>query len=101
MLGESMKYVRIKPTIVEAIQCFTTPESIAQIEKLVGDSVEINNNLKSPHIKISTYSVLFRDGERVDLVIINSGDYILRDEEGYFSTMTKDEFEKEFKEVLE
>lgn len=35
-----MKYVRIKPTIVETIQCFTTPEGIAQIEKFVGNSVK-------------------------------------------------------------
>ena len=96
-----MKYVRIKPTMVEAIQCFTTPESIAQIEKFVGDSVKINNNLKPPHIEISTYSVLFRDCERVDAALINPGDYVLRDEEGYFNTMTKDEFEEEFKEVSE
>ena len=90
-----------KPTIVEAIQCFTTPDSIAQIEKFVGDSVEINNNLKPPYIEISTYSVLFRDCERVDLVVIKPGDYVLRDEEWYFNTMTKDEFEEEFKEVSE
>ena len=95
------KYVRIKPIIVEAIQCFTTPESIAQIEKFVGDSVEINNNLNPQHIEISTFSVLFRDCERVDLVLIHPGDYILRDEEGYFNTMTKDEFEEEFEEVSE
>lgn len=49
-----MKYARIKPIIVEAIQCFTTPESIAQIEKFVGNSVKINNNLNPPHIEIST-----------------------------------------------
>lgn len=96
-----MKYVRIKPTIVEAIQCFTTPESIAQIEKFIGDSVEINNNLNPPHIRISTFPALFRDGETVDSVLISPGDYILRDEEGYFDTMIKDEFEEEFKEVSE
>lgn len=65
-----MKYVRIKPTIVEAIQCFTTPESIAQIEKFVGNSVKINNNLNPPHIEISAYPALFRDGERVDSVLV-------------------------------
>lgn len=96
-----MKYVRIKPTVVEAIQCFTTPKSIVQIEKFVGDSVKINNNLNPPHIEISTYPAPFRDGERVDSVLIEPGDYVLRDEEGYFDTMTKDEFEKEFKEVSE
>lgn len=96
-----MKYVRKKPTIVEAIQCFTTPEGIAQIEKLVGNSVKINNNLNSPNIEISTYPALFRDGERVDSVLIEPGDYVLRDEEGYFDTMIKDEFEEEFKEVSE
>lgn len=96
-----MKYVRIKPTIVEAIQCFTTPEDIAQIEKFVGNSVKINNNLNSPNIEISTYPALFRDGERVDSVLIEPGDYVLRDEEGYFDTMVKDEFEEEFKEVSE
>ncbi|UVM80583.1 MAG: PGDYG protein [Bacteriophage sp.] len=96
-----MKYVRIKPTIVEAIQCFTTPEGIAQIEKFVGNSVKINNNLNSPNIEISTYPALFRDGERVDSVLIEPGDYVLRDEEGYFDTMVKDEFEEEFKEVSE
>ena len=96
-----MKYVRIKPTIVEAIQCFVTPESIAQIEKFVGNSVKINNNLSSPNIEISTYPALFRDGERVDSALIKPGDYVLRDEEGYFDTMVKDEFEEEFKEVSE
>lgn len=96
-----MKYVRKKPTIVEAIQCFTTPEGIAQIEKFVGNSVKINNNLNSPNIEISTYPALFRDGERVDSVLIEPGDYVLRDEEGYFNTMVKDEFEEEFKEVSE
>ena len=96
-----MKYVRIKPTIVEAIQCFTTPESIAQIEKFVGNSVKINNNLNPPHIEISAYPALFRDGERVDSVLVEPGDYVLRDEEGYFNTMVKDEFEEEFKEVSE
>lgn len=96
-----MKYVRIKPTIVEAIQCFTTPEGIAQIEKFVGNSVKINNNLNSPNIEISTYPALFRDGERVDSVLIEPGDYVLRAEEGYFDTMVKDEFEEEFKEVSE
>nr|DAV22993.1 MAG TPA: PGDYG protein [Caudoviricetes sp.] len=96
-----MKYVRKKPTIVEAIQCFTTPEGIAQIEKFVGNSVKINNNLNSPNIEISTYPALFRDGERVDSVLIEPGDYVLRDEEGYFDTMIKDEFEEEFKEVSE
>nr|UVX77739.1 MAG: PGDYG protein [Bacteriophage sp.] len=96
-----MKYVRIKPTIVEAIQCFTTPEGIAQIEKFVGNSVKINNNLNSPNIEISTYPALFRDGERVDSVLIEPGDYVLRDEEGYFDTMVKDEFEEEFNEVSE
>ena len=96
-----MKYVRKKPTIVEAIQCFTTPEGIAQIEKFVGTSVKINNNLNSPNIEISTYPALFRDGERVDSVLIEPGDYVLRDEEGYFDTMIKDEFEEEFKEVSE
>lgn len=96
-----MKYVRIKPTIVEAIQCFTTPEGIAQIEKFVGNSVKINNNLNSPNIEISTYPALFRDGERVDSVLIEPGDYVLRDEEGYFDTMVKDEFEEEFKEASE
>lgn len=96
-----MKYVRIKPTIVEAIQCFTTPEGIAQIEKFVGNSVKINNNLNPPNIEISTYPALFRDGERVDSVLIEPGDYVLRDEEGYFDTMVKDEFEEEFKEVSE
>lgn len=96
-----MKYVRIKPTIVETIQCFTTPESIAQIEKFVCDSVKINNNLNPPHIEISTYPALFRDGERVDSVFIEPGDYVLRDEEGYFDTMVKDEFEEEFKEASE
>lgn len=96
-----MKYVRKKPTIVEAIQCFTTPESIAQIEKFVGNSVKINNNLNSPHIEISTYPALFRNGEMVDSVLIKPGDYVLRDEEGYFDTMIKDEFEEEFKEVSE
>lgn len=90
-----------KPTIVEAIQCFTTPEGIAQIEKFVGNSVKINNNLNSPNIEISTYPALFRDGERVDSVLIEPGDYVLRDEEGYFDTMIKDEFEEEFKEVSE
>lgn len=97
----SIKYVRIKPTIVEAIQCFTTPESIAQIEKFVGNSVKINNNLNPPHIEISAYPALFRDGERVDSVLVEPGDYVLRDEEGYFDTMVKDEFEEEFKEVSE
>lgn len=96
-----MKYVRIKPTIVEAIQCFTTPESIAQIEKFVDNSVKINNNLNPPHIEISAYPALFRDGERVDSVLVEPGDYVLRDEEGYFDTMVKDEFEEEFKEVSE
>lgn len=96
-----MKYVRKKPTIVEAIQCFTTPEGIAQIEKFVGNSVKINSNLNSPNIEISTYPALFRDGERVDSVLIEPGDYVLRDEEGYFDTMIKDEFEEEFKEVSE
>lgn len=96
-----MKYVRKKPTIVEAIQCFTTPEGIAQIEKFVGNSVKINNNLNSPNIEISTYPALFRDGERVDSVLIEPGDYVLRDEEGYFDTMIKDEFEEEFKKVSE
>lgn len=96
-----MKYVRIKPTIVEAIQCFTTPEGIAQIEKFVGNSVKINNNLNPPHIEISAYPALFRDGERVDSVLVEPGDYVLRDEEGYFDTMVKDEFEEEFKEVSE
>jgi hypothetical protein len=96
-----MKYVRKKPTIVEAIQCFTTPESIAQIEKFVGNSVKINNNLNPPHIEISAYPALFRDGERVDSVLVEPGDYVLRDEEGYFDTMVKDEFEEEFKEVSE
>ena len=96
-----MKYVRKKPTIVEAIQCFTTPEGIAQIEKFVGNSVKINNNLNSPNIEISTYPALFRDGERVDSVLIEPGDYVLRDEEGYFDTMIKDEFEEEFKVVSE
>lgn len=96
-----MKYVRIKPTIVEAIQCFTTPESIAQIEKFVGNSVKINNNLNPPHIEISAYPALFRDGERVDSVLVEPGDYVLRDEEGYFDIMEKDEFEEEFKEVSE
>ena len=96
-----MKYVRIKPTIVEAIQCFTTPESIAQIEKFVGNSVKINNNLNPPHIEISAYPALFRDGERVDSLLVEPGDYVLRDEEGYFDTMVKDEFEEEFKEVSE
>lgn len=96
-----MKYVRKKPTIVEAIQCFTTPEGIAQIEKFVGNSAKINNNLNSPNIEISTYPALFRDGERVDSVLIEPGDYVLRDEEGYFDTMIKDEFEEEFKEVSE
>nr|UVY12609.1 MAG: hypothetical protein [Bacteriophage sp.] len=96
-----MKYVRIKPTIVEAIQCFTTPKSIAQIEKFVGNSVKINNNLNPPHIEISAYPALFRDGERVDSVLIEPGDYVLRDEEGYFDTMIKDESEEEFKEVSE
>lgn len=90
-----------KPTIVEAIQCFITPEGIAQIEKFVGNSVKINNNLNSPNIEISTYPALFRDGERVDSVLIEPGDYVLRDEEGYFDTMIKDEFEEEFKEVSE
>ena len=101
MRGESMKYVRKKPTIVEAIQCFTTPDSIAQIEKFVGNSVKINNNLNPPHIEISAYPALFRDGERVDSVLVEPGDYVLRDEEGYFDTMVKDEFEEEFKEVSE
>lgn len=96
-----MKYVRIKPTIVEAIQCFTTPESIAQIEKFVGNSVKINNNLNPPHIEISTYPAPFRDGERVDSALVEPGDYVLRDEEGCFDTMVKDEFEEEFKEVSE
>jgi hypothetical protein len=96
-----MKYARIKPTIVEAIQCFTTPESITQIEKFVGNSVKINNNLNPPHIEISAYPALFRDGERVDSVLVEPGDYVLRDEEGYFDTMVKDEFEEEFKEVSE
>lgn len=96
-----MKYARIKPTIVEAIQCFTTPESITQIEKFVGNSVKINSNLNPPNIEISTYPALFRDGEMVDSVLIEPGDYVLRDEEGYFDTMVKDEFEEEFKEVSE
>jgi len=96
-----MKYARIKPTIVEAIQCFTTPESITQIEKFVGNSVKINNNLNPPHIEISAYPALFRDGERVDSVLVEPGDYVLRDEEGYFDIMVKDEFEEEFKEVSE
>ncbi len=96
-----MKYMRIKPTVVEAVQCFTAPESIAQIEKFVGNSVKINNKLNPPNIEISTYPAPFRDGERVDSVLIEPGDYILRDEEGYFDTMVKDEFEEEFKEVSE
>ena len=96
-----MNYVRIKPTIVEAIQCFPTTQSIAQIEKFVGNSVKINNNLNPPLIEISAYPALFRDGERVDSVLIEPGDYVLRDEEGYFDTMIKDEFEEEFKEVSE
>ena len=96
-----MKYVRIKPTIVEAIQCFATSESIAQIEKFVGNSAKINNRLNSPHIEISTYPALFRDGERVDSVLVEPGDYVLHDEEGYFDTMAKDKFEEEFKEVSE
>lgn len=96
-----MKYVRIKPTMVEAIQCFTTPESMAQIEKFVGNSVKINNKLNPPNIEISAYPALFRDGERVDSVLIEPGDYVLRDEEGYFDTMVKDEFEEEFKEASE
>ena len=96
-----MKYARIKPTIVEAIQCFTTPESITQIEKFAGNSVKINSNLNPPNIEISTYPAPFRDGEMVDSVLIEPGDYVLRDEEGYFDTMVKDEFEEEFKEVSE
>jgi hypothetical protein len=96
-----MKYARIKPTIVEAIQCFTTPESITQIEKFVGNSVKINSNLNPPNIEISTYPAPFRDGGMVDSVLIEPGDYVLRDEEGYFDTMVKDEFEEEFKEVSE
>ena len=96
-----MKYVRIKPTIVEAIQCFTNPKSMAQIEKFVGNSAKINNNLDPPHIEISVYPALFRDGEGIDSVLVEPGDYVLRDEEGYFDTMVKDEFEEEFKEVSE
>lgn len=101
MRGESMKYVRIKPTIVEAIQCFATPESIAQIEQFVGNSAKIDNSFRTPCIRVSTYPALFKDGERCDGAFMEPGDYILRDEEGYFNTMTKDEFEEEFKEVSE
>jgi hypothetical protein len=36
-----------------------------------------------------------------DSVLVEPGDYVLCDEEGYFDTMTKDEFEEEFKEVSE
>ena len=50
-----MKYVRIKPTIIEAIQCFATPKGIAQIEKFVGNSVKINNKFNPPNIEISAY----------------------------------------------
>ena len=52
-------------------------------------------------IEICPYPALFRDGERVDSVLVEPGDYVLRDEEGYFDTMVKDEFEEEFKEVSE
>lgn len=96
-----MKYVRIKPTIIEAIQCFATPKGIAQIEKFVGNSVKINNKFNPPNIEISAYPAPFRDGEMADSVLIEPGDYVLRDEEGYFDTMVKDEFEEEFKEVSE
>mgnify|MGYP006863046454 FL=1 len=96
-----MKYVRIKPTIVEAIQCFATSESIAQIEKFVGNSAKIVNRCRTPHIIVSTYPNLFKDGERCGAAFMEPGDYILRDEEGYFDTMAKDKFEEEFKEVSE
>lgn len=96
-----MKYVRIKPTIVEAIQCFTTSESIAQIEKFVGNSAKIVNNFRTPCIRVSTYPNLFKDDERCGAAFMEPGDYILRDEEGYFDTMAKDKFEEEFKEVSE
>ena len=95
------KYVRVKPTIVEAIQCFATSESIAQIEKFVGNSVKINNNHNPPNIEISAYPAPFRDGEMANSVLIEPGDYVLYDEEGYFDTMIKDEFEEEYKEVSE
>jgi hypothetical protein len=96
-----MKYVRIKPTIVEAIQCFATSESIAQIEKFVGNSVKIVNSFRTPSVRVSTYPNLFKDDERCDAAFMKPGDYILRDEEGYFDTMAKDKFEEEFKEVSE
>ena len=96
-----MKYVRIKPTIVEAIQCFATSESIAQIEQFVGNSAKVVNNGRTPCIRVSTFPNSFRDDERCGAVFMKSGDYILRDEEGYFNTMAKDEFEEEFKEVSE
>lgn len=95
------KYVRVKPTIVEAIQCFDTPESIVQIKKFVGNSAKINNEHRHPWIEVSAYPALFKDGERIEAVLIEPGDYILRDEEGYFDTMAKDDFEKEYKEVSE
>lgn len=95
------KYVRVKPTIVEAIQCFATSESITQIEKFVGNSAKIDNSFRTPCIRVSAYPALFKDGERCDAALMEPGDYILRDEEGYFDTMTKDEFEKEYKEVSE
>ena len=95
------KYVRVKPTIVEAIQCFATSESIAQIEQFVGNSAKIDNSFRTPCIRVSTYPALFKDGESCDGAFITTGDYILRDEEGYFDTMAKDKFEKEYKEVFE
>ena len=95
------KYVRTKPTIVEAIQCFATSEGIAQIEEFVGNSAKIDNSFRTPQIVVSAYPALFKDGERIDSVFVEHGDYILCDEEGYFDTMTKDEFEKEYKEASE
>lgn len=95
------KYVRVKTTVIEAIQCFATSESIAQIEQFVGNSAKVVNNGRTPCIRVSTFPNSFRDDERCGAVFMKSGDYILRDEEGYFDTITKDEFEKECREVSE
>lgn len=93
------KYVRVKPTIVEAIQCFNTPECIARIEEIIGTSVSVDNKYKC--FKFPTYPITFRNADGCSFVLLSFGDYLLYDEEFYFDTMTKDEFEKEFKEVEE
>lgn len=87
-----MKYKK-KPVVVEAIQFFDNPETLADLSKFGLDPVNIDyKNPSMPVLKIPTLE---------GIMMAVEGDFIIKGVQGEFYPCKPDNFHKTYEEVEE